>query len=127
MDNQLKAQYKKLTVFYDGSCPVCVKDRRFFERIAGTSNKDLYWLDITNQEDYLQQQGIDPLDAMRELHVQLPNGQILKELDAYIELMGRVWLLKPIAWLIALPALRPWLAKKYHQKVTERLTRDGRL
>ena len=49
------------------------------------------------------------------------------ELDAYILLMSRVWLLKPLAWLIGLPVIRPALAKLYHKWVSERLERTGRM
>jgi hypothetical protein len=46
-------------------------------------------------------------------------------LDAYILLMGKVSLLKPIAWLIGLPLIRPVLAKIYHWQVNRRLKARG--
>jgi len=116
-----------LTVFYDGACPQCIKDRRFYERLAGPPGKQVKWLDITGQEEYLKGLGIDPLKALSELHLQLSNGIILSELDAYIVLMERIWLLKWIAWLISLPIIRPYLSKLYHQRVQKRLKATGRL
>jgi len=38
-----------------------------------------------------------------------------------------VWLLKPLAWLVGLPVIRPALAKLSHRWVGERLERTGRL
>ena len=122
-----QSQTNSVTIFYDGACPICVKDRRFYERLAGKGGDDLIWLDISNQHDLLKSLGIEPLAAIQELHIQLSNGQIVKELDAYIHLMQRIWLLKPIAWLISLPIIRPWLANLYHRKVNARLKRQGRL
>lgn len=116
-----------ITVFYDAACPECVKDRRFYERLSGQGGKQVEWLDITGQDDYLKSLGIDPLKALTELHVQLTNGKILSELDAYIVLMDRVWLLKPLAWLISLTIIRPHLAKWYHARVEKRLKATGRL
>jgi len=120
-DNQI------ITVFYDGACPTCVKDRRFYEKLAGQASEQVNWLDITNQEAYLTSLGIDPYKALTELHIQLPDGRILSELDAYIVLMERVWQLKWLAWIISLPIIRPYLARKYHQKVNKRLKDAGRI
>ncbi len=123
----MRNEQLSLTVFYDGACPRCIKDRRLYERLAGSLGKQVKWLDITGQDEYLKNLGIDPLKALSELHLQLSNGQILSELDAYIVLMERVWLLKLIAWLISLPIIRPYLSKLYHQRVQKRLKATGRL
>lgn len=116
-----------ITVFYDGACSKCVKDRRFYERLAGQGGKQIRWFDITGQDEYLKRLSIDPLKALSELHLQLSDGKILSELDAYIVLMERVWILKSIAWLISLPVIRPYLAKLYHQRVQRRLKASGRI
>lgn len=116
-----------ITVFYDGACPKCIKDRRFYERLAGQNGKHVKWLDITGQDEYLKSLGIDPLKALSELHLQLSNGIILSELDAYIVLMERVWLLKCVAWLISLPVIRPCLSNYYHRRVQKRLKATGRI
>ena len=52
---------------------------------------------------------------------------ILSELDAYILLMSKVPILRPLAWLIGLPLIRPILSKTYHWNVNRRLQRSGRL
>lgn len=114
-----------IVVFYDGACPKCIKDRRFYERIAGQGGQQVKWLDITGQDEYLKSLGIDPLKALSELHIQLEGGRILFELDAYIELMSRIWLLKPLAYIVSLPVIRPYLAKRYHQSVQKRLKARG--
>lgn len=116
-----------LRVFYDGACPSCVKDRRMYERLAGRTGKTVEWVDITGRDDELRQLGIEPRDALKELHVEDASGKIHRELDAYILLMSRVWLLKPLAWLISLPVVRPALAKLYHRMVSKRLEQSGRM
>ncbi len=58
----------KLTVFYDGACPVCVRDRRWYEKLEGHTEDSVQWLDITGRDDELRQLGIDPYHALRELH-----------------------------------------------------------
>ncbi len=117
----------KIIVYYDGACPKCVQDRLTYEKLAGKSGAYVCWTDITGQEELLREVGIDPHKALTELHVQDENQRILSELDAYILLMGKVPLLKPLAWLIGLPLLCPMIAKIYHWQITRRLMLSGRL
>ena len=123
----MTASEDRLRVFYDGACPSCVRERKFYERLAGRTGDAVEWVDITGRDEELKQLGIDPVAALQELHVEDGRGNIHRELDAYILLMSRVWLLKPLAWLIGLPVIRPALAKLYHRWVGERLERTGRL
>jgi predicted DCC family thiol-disulfide oxidoreductase YuxK len=122
--NQDKA---KITVYYDGSCPKCVKDRANYEKLAGKAGENVCWLDITGREEQLREIGIDPHKALTELHVKDENQRIFSEMDAYILLMSKVPLLRPFAWLIGLPLIRPLLARIYHWQVNRRLSHSGRL
>ena len=115
------------TVYYDGACPKCIKDRYHYEKLSGSAGKNVYWFDITGQEERLREIGIDPQKALMELHVKNENQQILSEIDAYILLMSKVPRLRPLAWLIGLPLIRPMLLKVYHRQVNRRLRRSGRL
>jgi predicted DCC family thiol-disulfide oxidoreductase YuxK len=115
------------TVYYDGACPKCIKDRYHYEKLSGSAGKNVYWFDITGQEERLREIGIDPQKALMELHVKNENRQILSEIDAYILLMSKVPRLRPLAWLIGLPLIRPMLSKVYHRQVNRRLRRSGRL
>ncbi|MFV8570114.1 thiol-disulfide oxidoreductase DCC family protein [Marinobacter sp. SBS5] len=113
---------EKLLVFYDGACPTCIRDRRWYEKLAGQGGDSVGWLDITGREEELRAQGVDPDKALRELHVKDSSGTIHQEMDAYILLMSRVPVLKPLAWLIGLPIIRPCLAALYHRWVARRLS-----
>lgn len=117
----------RLTVFYDGSCPSCIRDRRQYEKLAGESGNNVEWFDITGRDDELRTRGINPDDALQELHVEDADGHVHSEMDAYILLMSRVRVLKPLAWLMGLPVIRPLLARIYHWMVQRRLRRTGRL
>jgi predicted DCC family thiol-disulfide oxidoreductase YuxK len=117
----------RVTVYYDGACPICVKDRADYERLAGEGGKDVVWFDITGRDAELRALGIDPRKALTELHIMDGEGRILSEMDAYIVLMRRVPKLKLLAWLIGLPPIRPLLGKLYRWMVRRRLRRQGRL
>lgn len=123
-----KAEYQnipRLTVYYDGACPKCIRDRDTYEKLSGTTDEQVCWFDITGQETRLRELGIDPQRALSELHVCNADGRIVSELDAYILLMDKVPTLKPLAWLIGLPLIRPLLAKLYHWQVNRRLRARG--
>ena len=79
----------KITVFYDGACPSCIRDREHYERWAGQAGELVCWFDITGQEERLRELGIDPRRALTELHVRDEHQQIRSELDAYILLLER--------------------------------------
>ncbi len=116
-----------LTVYYDGACPKCIRDRDTYQKLSGATDQQVCWFDITGQENRLCELGIDPQQALAELHVRDAEGRIVSELDAYILLMAKVPTLKPLAWLIGLPVIRPLLAKIYHWQVNRRLRRRGLL
>jgi predicted DCC family thiol-disulfide oxidoreductase YuxK len=118
---------QKITVYYDGACPSCIKDRQNYEELAGKSGQNVCWFDITGQDTHLRDIGIDPHKAMTELHVSDEHQQIFSELDAYILLMTRIPQLKPLAWLIGLPVIRPLLSSLYRWMVNRRLKKSGRL
>ncbi len=116
---------KQVTVYYDGACPSCIKDRKNYEKLTGKEGENICWFDITGQDVYLRNMGIDPHKALSELHVRDEHRRIVSELDAYILLMSRVPLLKPLAWLIGLPGIRPTLSSLYHRMVQRRLKKTG--
>ena len=117
----------KLKVYYDGACPRCVADRQRYERLRAHQDDSVQWVDITGQEEQLRAAGIDPYQALTALHVQDDQGRIHRELDAYILLMSRTPRLRPLAWLIGRPGLKPLLAWCYRHWVLRRLRHAGRL
>lgn len=118
---------KPLTVFYDGACPRCVRDRANYERLAGEGGEEVCWLDITGRDAELATRGIDPQAALRALHVADAQGRIHRELDAYILLMARAPLLRPLAWVLGWPLVRPLLSRLYRAAVLRRLRAEGRI
>lgn len=115
----------KLTVYYDGACPKCIRDRERYEKLAGRAAEQVCWFDITGQDNRLRHLGIDPQKALTELHVRDIDGRIVSELDAYILLFNKIPKLKLVAWLIGLPLIKPLLAEIYHRRVNYRLRNRG--
>ncbi|MBF8223644.1 thiol-disulfide oxidoreductase DCC family protein [Halomonas sp. 328] len=116
-----------LRVYYDGVCPGCRRDRARYERWAGETGRDVSWCDVTEHQQTLRAKGIDPQAALLSLHVEEAGGAIREGIDAYVLLMRRVPRLRPLAWLIGLPGLKPVLRFFYDRWVRRRLAREGRL
>jgi len=112
---------KRITVYYDQSCPSCVKDRAIFERLAGKRASCFIWFDITNQDEALHKQGIKPIDALRELHIKDATGTLYSEMDAYSIIMKKIPLLWLLGVMICLPLIKPVLSYFYRKSVDKRL------
>jgi len=123
----MKKNKAQISVYYDGACPRCVKDRKSYEKLSGKSKDDIQWIDITGKESLLHSMGIDPQKALLELHVKNENQRIISEIDAYILLMSKVPVLMPLSKIIGLPLVRPMLSRVYHWRVNRRLRYTGRL
>jgi predicted DCC family thiol-disulfide oxidoreductase YuxK len=116
-----------LRVFYDADCPGCRRDRARYERWAGEAAASVEWVDVNDNEASLRERGIEPEDALLSLHVEDSQGRVREGIDAYILLMRRVPRLKPLAWLVGLPLIKPMLTWLYRHWVRRRLAREGRL
>ncbi|MBB3189873.1 thiol-disulfide oxidoreductase DCC family protein [Halomonas cerina] len=116
-----------LKVYYDADCPICRRDRARYERWAGEAAASVEWIDVNHHVERLRERGVDPRAALLSLHVEDAQGRIADGLDAYILLMRRVPRLRPLAWLIGLPGVKPLLAWAYRRWVRRRLARQGRL
>jgi predicted DCC family thiol-disulfide oxidoreductase YuxK len=123
----MSAGKQTLKVYYDGACPRCRRDRDRYCAWAGEGGAEVDWVDITGRDEELHAAGIEPQAALTELHVRDGAGAVHRELDAYILLMSRVHRLRPLAWLINLPVIRPCLSWLYRRWVRRRLRRQGRL
>lgn len=120
-------QKGNITVYYDAACPTCERDRSNYQRLAGRAGENICWVDITGRDEELRAVGIDPDRALKELHLIDQQHNILSEIDAYRLLMSKAPALKPVAWFIGLPLIRPLLSRLYHWQVKRRLKREGRL
>ncbi|MGM0985240.1 MAG: thiol-disulfide oxidoreductase DCC family protein [Pseudomonadota bacterium] len=116
-----------LKVYYDGICPVCRRDRTRYERWAGEAGRQVTWCDVTEHQATLREKGVDPQAALLSLHVEEEGGRIREGIDAYVLLIRRVPRLKPVAWVIGMPGLKPVLRWLYDRWVRRRLAQEGRL
>ncbi len=116
-----------LTIYYDGACPVCRRERERYTRWLGEQAGQVIWFDITGQEERLRAEGIDPAAALTALHVRDARGRIHRDIPAYVLLLGAVPRWRWLGHLMGLPGIRHVLSALYGIWVRRRLKREGRL
>jgi len=93
-----------LIIFYDGSCPICVKEMHQLKRFD--INGQLFTVNALNEQLMASYPHIDPVEAMRILHAETSDGTLLLGLDANVaawKLVNRKRWLAILRW----PLIRP--------------------
>ncbi|WMN89464.1 DUF393 domain-containing protein [Vibrio parahaemolyticus] len=102
----------KLTIFYDGTCPLCAKEMRALTK--RDTHQHIRIVDIYS-EAFSAYPQIDAAKANTILHALDDSGNLLLGLDVTYrawQLVGRGWLYAPLRW----PLIRPvadWLYIKF--------------
>ncbi|RUO35814.1 thiol-disulfide oxidoreductase DCC family protein [Aliidiomarina sanyensis] len=98
----------QLTIFYDGQCPLCVREMKHLKRLDDTGT--IAFEDILADDFEARYPQVSIADANRVLHALNAEGEMLYGLDvthAAWSLVGRGWLTAPLRW----PVIR-WVADK---------------
>ena len=80
-----------LTVFYDGSCPLCSAEIGVYRRCAGA--EALSFFDLSADEGGTVAPGLDKATALRRFHVRVTDGTLASGAEGF----GHLWLALP-AW-----------------------------
>src|SRR5690554_3743594 len=100
----------QLTIFYDGGCPLCVREMRHLKRLD--KHQNMVFEDI-NAGDFNQRYPqVSFTRANQILHGMNADGEMLYGLDvthAAWSLVGRGWLTAPLRW----PLIRGLADKGY--------------
>ncbi|MCO7190686.1 MULTISPECIES: DUF393 domain-containing protein [unclassified Pseudoalteromonas] len=99
----------ELTIFYDGTCPLCVKEMTALTKRDKAQR--IKTVDIFSDE-FARYPGIDPEKANTVLHALDAKGNLLLGLDVTHQawrLVGMGWLYAPLRW----PVIKP-IADKFY-------------
>lgn len=97
----------RLTVFYDGSCPLCRREIHFYRQRTGAGQ--LAWIDVSRASDRDVADGLSRDAALSRFHVKAADGRLLSGGDAFAELwsalprfapMSRLFRPRPLRWLL---------------------------
>ena len=90
-----------LTVFFDGSCPICSKEIAFYKTRLGADT--LSWVDVSDEKTAITQELVSREELMARFHVQNTNGQLVSGGAAFAELWAALPAFKIIGKLFKLP------------------------
>ena len=93
----------QLTIFYDGTCPLCAKEMNALKK--HDKQNLLQTVDIYSEE-FSAYPEIDAEAANNILHAINHNGQLLLGLDVTYkawQLVGRGWIYAPLRWKLVKP------------------------
>ncbi len=100
-----EGEERRLTVFYDGACPICTTEVRFYRAQAGGEEIDWVNLHFASEEDL---KGLDREKALGRLHARDGKGEILQGVPAFAAAMeriprfarfGRLLRIAPVSWI----------------------------
>jgi predicted DCC family thiol-disulfide oxidoreductase YuxK len=114
----------KLTVYFDGSCPLCSKEIGAYRKCRGGDEID--WVDVSRVPDHDLAPGLSRTDAIRRFHVRLADGTTVSGGAAFAELwaalpalafVGYIGRCRPVSWILevaylAFLPIRPWLQRR---------------
>ena len=93
-----------LTVFFDGSCPICSKEINFYKMRAGAD--ELSWVDVSDEEIPIPIQTRSREDLMARFHVLSSSGELVSGGAAFAELWASLPAFKIFGKFFKLPILR---------------------
>jgi predicted DCC family thiol-disulfide oxidoreductase YuxK len=102
MSNIETSKPDSITVFYDGSCPLCAKEIGIYQRANG--GKDVNWCDVSGSAPEALPPGLSQQQAMARFHIKGADDTVYSGGRAFIQL----WLSLPgWRWLGRLMSIGP--------------------
>ena len=102
--NRTTQTTRSLTVFFDGSCPICSKEINFYKMRAGAEN--LSWVDVSDEEIPIPIQNRSREELMARFHVLSSSGELVSGGAAFAELWASLPTFKIFGKFFKLPVLR---------------------
>ncbi|MBO6783024.1 MAG: DUF393 domain-containing protein [Alphaproteobacteria bacterium] len=116
-------QADPVTVFYDGSCPLCSREITFYRRRRGGG--EIAWVDVSACQDSQLPGELTRQSALARFHVQTEDGHLVSGAAAFaalwnalpsFRLAGRTARFAPVAWILerayrAFLPVRPYLQR----------------
>ena len=124
---------RRIEVFYDGACPLCLREIRFLRRLDKSSR--FLFTDISSEEFRAADYGKTLESFMSEIHARLPEGTWIRGVEVFRRLYASLGF-APLVWITRLPGVAGLLDGAYHIFARNRLrwtctpgetARDGEL
>ena len=108
----------RIEVFYDGACPVCLREVRFLRRLDRHGR--IRFKDIASADFRATDYGKTMEAFISEIHGRLPDGTWIRGVEVFRRLYSAVGL-APLVWVTRLPIVAGILDKGYRVFARNRL------
>ena len=117
------ARSPELTVFFDGSCPLCIREIGFYRRRRGADA--IAWIDVSAEPAgeagaLLAAPGLSRCDAMARFHVMDADGALVSGGEAFARLWAALPAFRPLGAIALTPPFRWLLNRAYDIFLTVR-------
>ncbi len=112
-----------IEMFYDGECPLCMRETRMLSRLDRRNR--IRFTNIASPEFNATSVGKTQAELMAEMHGRLPDGSWVTGVEVFRRLYSAVGF-TPIVWVTRLPIIRHVLDLGYHIFARYRLKLTGR-
>jgi predicted DCC family thiol-disulfide oxidoreductase YuxK len=117
----LRFKTPRLTVFYDGQCPLCTRTvvvLSHFDGFGAVAFKDLQ----THAQACRALDQIPACELLKDLYAVDGQGRLFAGVDTYLQIAQAMVWLAPLAWIIGLPGLHS-VAKSVYRRIADSRTR----
>lgn len=77
----LPSKSAAVEVFYDGSCPLCIREIGFYQRCNGADA--INWVDVSDPQNADVLADLDREDAMARFHIRSSDGALISGAEAF--------------------------------------------
>ena len=110
-ETPLTYSFPDLTVFYDGSCPLCRREIEFYRRRVDSNRTR--WADVSACPPEALPEGLTRQDAMARFHVQRADGALISGAGAFAELWAHTPGFRWLGCVARLPIIHGVLDRAY--------------
>lgn len=112
---------RRITMFYDGSCPLCSREVHHYRCID--HDRNVNWIDISLDTEQLESHRLSHEDAMARLHVIDSKGRMQTGAAAFVALWSGLPYYRRLAGIVRRLRLIPLLDRVYEPFARWRLSR----
>ena len=110
MEHNLITTTPELTLYYDGSCPLCLAEVAFLQ--SRNPQGQLAFVDVTHTEFQAATHQVSCEAAMAQIHGRTADGQMLVGVPVFA-VAYKLAKLPVMAWILSRPWLSPILQRAY--------------
>ena len=97
---------RKVTVYFNGDCPVCSREIGHYQRVARSNAPELAFCDLAQHPGALAGHGLDDVAAKRRLYATDSEGRLVGGIDSFLLIWERLPLWRRLVPIVRLAPVR---------------------